>query len=347
MEGIKMKKTLNIIFALVLLVCFHDLTEAQVNVKKTAQTSMKFLSIPIGARGSAMGEAFSAVAGHSEAMYWNPAGIRDVDHVDISAHYNKWIADISYQNIAAVYNAESIGFFGLNVSSVNYGTFYGTRRSEVSPDGYVETGEFSPDAFYAGLTYARTISDNFSFGVNLKYIYQNLGSAYVGAEGGTTTEENKTVETKNSLLAFDLGVLYYTGYKDLRLAVVAQHLSKEVNYVESYGERYPLPYVVKAGLAMDILPFFLPENSEHVLTVAFDVLHPRDYSERVHFGFEYVFNEILAVRGGYKFNYDEDNLSIGIGVMPIVSNVSLRFDYAYNPFGVFDGVHRISFGTAF
>jgi len=41
------------------------------------------------------------------------------------------------------------------------------------------------------------------------------------------------------------------------------------------------------------------ENQSFIL--AFEALHPRDYTERYHIGGEYQYNNVLAVRAGYKF----------------------------------------------
>ena len=342
-----MARLLKISLALLLLICSQNQLQGQVNVKKTAQTSMKFLSVPVGARGAALGEAFITVANNAEAMFWNPAGVVNVKTMDFYIGYNKWIADIKHQSAGFVYNANDFGFFGINFSYVDYGTFYGTRRSDVDPQGYIETGEFSPTALLLGLVYSRAVSSKFSFGVNLKYAYQDLSSAYIGTIGAATTEENKEIGSKNDVLALDFGVLYHVGFKDLKFGFVVQNISEEVEYAKSYGQTYSLPYEIKAGMSMNVLSLFMPEKNQHSITVAIDALHPRDYSERVHLGLEYVFNNIFAVRSGYKFNYDEDNFAFGFGVMPTFADKNIRFDYAYNPFGVLDGVHRISFGTSF
>lgn len=38
-----------------------------------------------------------------------------------------------------------------------------------------------------------------------------------------------------------------------------------------------------------------------------------DYTERVNIGFEYGYNKMLFLRGGYKFNHDTEGLSLGLG----------------------------------
>ena len=88
-----------------------------------------------------------------------------------------------------------------------------------------------------------------------------------------------------------------------------------------------------------------PSNS--ALLIAVDAVHPRDYSERVHVGAEYLFADLLAVRAGYKTNYDEEALSMGFGVKYAVGGIGLRIDYSYSQLGAFDGVSRITIGGSF
>jgi hypothetical protein len=92
---------------------------------------------------------------------------------------------------------------------------------------------------------------------------------------------------------------------------------------------------------MDILDF-IGEHSGRSFIVAVDALHPRAYTQRIHVGAEYTY-EMLSVRAGYKFNYDEAGLTMGVGF-----NVEgVKIDYAYEDFGRLNMVNRISLGMAF
>jgi hypothetical protein len=332
-----MRNIMKFTLIIILLTLFTYPLMAQVGVEKTAQTAMKFLSVPIGARGAGMGDAFTAVCEGAEAMFWNPAGMARINKWDISGGYNQWLADIKHWHFDAVYNAQLIGVFGINVMYVDYGVFYSTIRSETDPSGYIDMGELKPVALAAGVAYSKQVSDRFSFGVNLKYIRQDFGDAYVGE-----VDDYDTVSNEYNTFAFDFGVLYYTGIKDLRIGVSAQHISQELEYIE---DEYPLPYIIKIGLAMDLLKAFGMENPSHSLTLAIDASHPRDFTERLHFGLEYWLYDMIALRAGYKINYDEDNVSLGVGIREKITG--MKVDYAYNPFGNFNAIHRISVGVGF
>jgi len=334
-----MNKLTKIVLPLILLIFLTDPLLGQVNLEKVAQTGLKFLSVSVGAHGAGMGDAFSAVANNAEAMFWNPAGMAYINKWNISGGYNQWIAGIKHQYTGLAYNTGNIGVLGVNLIWVDYGTAYGTRRSEADPRGYIETGPFSPSALSAGFTYSRQVSDRFSFGVNVKYVHQDLGTSYIGT--GETTEEFKEETKEINAFAFDFGTLYYIGFKDLRIAMCAKNVSAEYQYET---EAFSLPLTLRIGIAMDLLKAF-SINTKSSLILAIDAIHPRDYQERVHFGMEYSFYNMIALRAGYKFNYDEDNLSFGVGLKE--KRTGIKVDYAYNPFGDFDAVHRISVGVGF
>ena len=98
-------------------------------------------------------------------------------------------------------------------------------------------------------------------------------------------------------------------------------------------------------MAMDLLEAF-SEAEDQSLTLAVNWLHPRDYSERLHVGAEYGFMDMVFLRGGYKFNYDEESFSGGLGVKLGVNDFGIRAGYSYTAFGDFFGsVNRVSIGV--
>ncbi|RMD94844.1 MAG: hypothetical protein D6813_01465, partial [Calditrichaeota bacterium] len=58
-------------------------------------------------------------------------------------------------------------------------------------------------------------------------------------------------------------------------------------------------------------------------------------------GVEYSYLDILFLRGGYKFNFDEESWALGLGVR----FKGMRLDYSYSDFGdYFNPVHRFTVG---
>jgi len=338
LSGGKMMNIKKYILLSILLALIFTLPIQAGDMKKVAQSQMQWLSIPVGPRPSAMAGAYTAVANDASSVFWNPAGIAYTKGSNIFLTQTKWIADIDVNAAAFTYEVGNIGFFNFNISEVDWGTIHGTRRDNTASSGFIETMDFSPSNWGIGIGYARKMSDRFAIGGNLKYLYENLGSGMTGTMG-----EGKMYTAKMNLLALDIGTIYYTGFKDLRLAMTLQNFSSERQYRE---EKYPLPLTFKFGLAMDLTSLWMQE-SEHRLTLAVDAIHPRDYSERMYFGMEYGFKNMVFLRGGYKTNHDEQDLTLGAGLQYTIDNLGLGIDYSYIQFKHFDAVQMFGINIKF
>jgi len=78
-----MNKTLLIIFYL-FVTCISGLHGEMIN--RYGTTTANFLEIGVGS-GSAMGEAYVAVANDISSIYWNPAGLANVTRPFWEAHF--------------------------------------------------------------------------------------------------------------------------------------------------------------------------------------------------------------------------------------------------------------------
>lgn len=329
-----------------LTVCFLSvvgtLTFAQEHTR-VAQATMTFLEIGVGARAAGMGSTFNCVDDDASALFWNPAGISRIRGGAVSISQTRWLADMNQYAVAAAFGNSRWGTFGISAMIMDNGDFYRTRPVPAdlatNPEGYVFEGTFNVNQYMAGLAYGRRITDRFAFGGQVKYVYQDLGTVDVLIR--RSVEEDDIEEDKQNragALALDFGTVYYPGFKDLRFAMSFRHFSHSIKYAY---ESYELPLTFTLGLAGNILGFLGYEGSSHSLQVAVDAIHPRDYGERIHLGAEYVFAGALSLRGGYKFNYDVEGISAGIGLRM----KHLNFDYAYTPFeAAFGPVQRLSVG---
>jgi len=255
-----------------------------------------------------------------------------------------WIADINQDALALAIPVKGIGVLSAGARYIDFGVQQGTillpGSSSPTAKGWDYTGEFSPSSYQIGLGFAQKITDRFSYGLCVSYAKENLGTVYFADELTGSREQPQSKSTSLGLVNIDFGVLYYTGFRDLRIGMTLKNFSQEKSY-GSVGN--PIPMEMRFGLAMDLLSIFY-ENTEHELLLAWDLSHPRDYTERQHFGLEYVFSDFFALRMGYKTNYDEEDISFGAGLLPKfgVGGVNVGFDYAIVPFGVFDSIQVLS-----
>ena len=76
----------------------------------------------------------------------------------------------------------------------------------------------------------------------------------------------------------DIGAIYFTGFRDLHLSVCIQHFGPDIKMLR---DKFRMPLIFKVGLAYDLIHF----NNQR-LTLATDLVHPTDNTERMNFGME-------------------------------------------------------------
>ncbi|MBX3009064.1 MAG: PorV/PorQ family protein [Melioribacteraceae bacterium] len=326
---------------LILITLFHSLNAQD---KKLAQTGMKFLSVSTDARSSGFGEAITAVdLGSASAIFYNPATMASIhEFTSLTVGNVSWIADIKHLHSAIAFAPfdGDYGVFGISFQSVDYGEFLGTIVAD-NEQGYIDVGTYSPTAMAIGIGYAKALSTKFSVGGNVKYVKQDLGSSIIDVDdaGGYVQESNSL-----GAMAFDFGILYKTGFKSLNFGMSVRNFSTELKYKE---ETFQLPLTFRIGLSMDAMDLIDVDKNNHSLIVAVDASHPRDYSEQLFIGGEYTFMNTFSLRAGFVSPADEHNFSAGFGIKRNIAGMNIGVDYAYQPFGIFDNVHRFSFNFSF
>lgn len=302
--------------------------------EKLAQTGMQFLSIATDARASGMGEATTTLAMKSTSLFFNPAGMANLNATsDFTFTQINWIADIDLNAFAVALSPADgkYGVLGFSLVSAKYGDVEGTMVYPNS-QGYIETELFKPSALSIGVGYARALSDKFNIGGQVKFVNEYLGKSVVPGANGFEVKKN----TANSF-AFDFGTLFNSGYKDLTVGMSVRNFSQEITYED---EGFQLPLAFRIGLSIDVMEFFPDlKSKQHSLFTALEAIHPRDHSEQLNLGAEYSFMQTFYARTGYMFNRDECGVSLGFGL----KKYGFCIDYGYTPYGLFDNVQRITF----
>lgn len=311
---------------------------AQTNLSKTAQSTMNFLLVGTSSKASAMGEAFVTMGKGSESLFYNPAGLPLINKsFDINLNYTQWIADITYMSGGVAWNLYEFGVVGAHLLTVDYGTINGTsliRESELSqyPLGYKDNGLVSNvGAYVVGLTYGKSITQEFSMGVTMKLAGQNLGQSKFGAD----TKDNDATK-----IAFDAGVRYQTGYKEFSFGMFIRNFATNIKREEIEEQ---LPLLFSFGASINLMQLVSEEMSkDNSVVLAADFLHQNNYSERVNLGLEYKFMNMVSLRGGYQTNRDLASWSGGVGFHTTLSDYNIEFNYSYSSFEIFDSVNRLS-----
>jgi hypothetical protein len=340
---------MNNIHRVLRLCCVISFVASSAYAQKVGSTSMQFLHVMPSARATALGDAYSVWASGAEAVFWNPSGLALIQNQEVSLTYVDWIFDT--QQGALSYGAPlgDIGAVGLQIQYVNFGEFEETSLDRPyinDPFAPGITGRtFRPFSYLIGLTYARSLTDKFAVGIGMKYAHESLFNGQM-VTAMIQQGLNETVKTWADALLFDLGIRYNTGYQSIQVAASVQNFGANAKYAK---ESSPVPLLFRFGIAADLIgatALLLSDETDNRLGVAFDLFQPNDYAQQAHLGVEYEFTGTVALRAGYKFNYDYEGLTLGGGIKHTIGSVKLSFDYSYGSIGTYLGsVQRISLGA--
>jgi len=301
--------------------------------QRRGASTLSFLKNDMSPRSTALSGASVALNVDGYSIYNNPSAIADQENFTASISNYSLGAGIQ-QSFASVIlpRKNKLSAFGFSLNMLNSGEM--EVRTEFQPEG---TGEkFFVTNLAAGLSYAAQLSDMFSAGVTLKYIYEQIE------------------EFSNSTLAADVSFLYKTDFKQLKFAVMVQNFGGNSsinggglqvdfnrNQDNTFTEEYTVPTVFSLGAS------FVPwEEENQSLLVVLQLNHPNDNSENYRLGLEYQYRKLLYLRGGLKLNVKSQPFpTFGLGLRHRIGGHPLFIDYAVNPTEFLGTLHTI--GLAF
>ena len=303
-------------------------------------SSFQFLKLGVGARGVAMGESFVAVANDASALFWNPAGLVQFSDNQVLAAHTEYVVDIRHDFFGAVYHLTEQDAIGASFTSLHMDDMEITTESQ--PFG---TGRFFSFGDIAiGISYAKRMTDQFSFGATVRYV-----------------EETLDVLKMRSVMV-DLGTYYWTGLGSTRFAVAISNFGADVTpsgSVTTFSggtadkfQSFSLPTIFKLGIAFEPV-----RSDDQRLTASLQLNHPNDNSEHFRIGLEYSWQNMFFLRGGVKRTIgqrllstdatSEEDFSLGAGVTVPVQISKVSADYAFVNFNRLGSVHRISLAFTF
>ncbi len=345
-------------------------TDDQVNQDNTpyGTTAAEFLLFGAGARGTALGTAYAAIASDVSALYYNPAGIALMPRAGAMVGTYDYVADTRYS-----WGGIAFPFSGGSRSvGIQVGTF-GFKDQPVytaeQPEG---TGSvYSVSQTVAGITFAQNFSDRFSAGITAKGVFDNLG------------------EASGQAFAVDFGTNFHAQLSGhpIRFSFVVSNLGTNLSYSGSALETdaprdsipgeapvpqnpqpsqfrtkdFPLPTIFRVGLAYDLIA-----GDNNRLTLLSDFNQPNNNAAGFSAGGEWMSQRLggspfgFAIRGSYSYAAannldpvdpattalsDEENLqglALGGGLNYGTGNFNVGFDYAWKYLGVLGSTNFFS-----
>lgn len=285
-------------------------------------TTAQFLQIAAGARGAAMGEAYSALVDDAFALDWNPAGLINLKNKSLVLMHSPYLAGTYNDYFAYAENAGEVGSWGLSAKYMNFGEISQTDASGM------ELSKFTPYDLSVNVGFACYVSafnkepeDRFVLGATGKFVRSEI------------------VSTDNTVSA-DIGLLTPSMFDGgFRLALSAQNIMGTLRLDKEVSQ---LPLILRFGS--------LTRLSGNVNFTA-DIVAVRNNLPFLAMGGEAripVYSEMdVFLRAGFNTRAVTDlggthNVSLGGGLR----YGSYQLDYAFSPFGELGTVHRLSISMA-
>lgn len=308
----------------------------------TAQTTAKyageFLSIGAGARSLGMGGAHVALANDVTAVYWNPAGLAQLNYPEISLMHAEQFAGIVKYNFGALalphgkdasfgvglirLAVDDIPFTRLPREDLDLGEPYVDENGVTRINRPFVEREFSNAEYAFFLSYARAKSAYLSYGGSVKIVQKGFDdtSAWgIGFDIGAQLRLRNGLRLGANLQDATTTILAWnTGRKELIAPTlkIGATLPMSVGFLK--GTLFP---AVDADIRF--------EGREQAAQIS-----GGPASMDIHAGFEYLYKESLALRAGT----DTGNFSAGAGLrLP-----KLEVDYAFMSHSDLKNTHRIS-----
>lgn len=285
---------------------------AHAGIDDAGTTAGNFLSVGTGAGILSMGGATLGTGGDLNAAAWNPAVLGRLASSQYALSHASLALDVSQDWIAAS------GRVGRSETRWAASALYQNDGSFDGRDAFgAPTGSFDVSNLALGLALARPFSPDVTAGVRLNVVRESLGPA------------------SGAGLGFDLGLQARRGA--FGFGAAARNLGGRMKYDSG---SYDLPGVFGLGASWS--------DAAKGLRLALDANFPRAYYNDVRLGGEWIWQQRVALRAGYRLELGAEqgeplggpSFGLGTGVN------GLWFDYAFLAGdGQAQGAHR--FGLTF
>jgi long-subunit fatty acid transport protein len=295
---------------------------SKLDATDSGTTGFSFLNLPVGARATAMGQAFGSIPNDIQGLVYNPASLATMAASQVSFQHLSYVEDVTQE-------AFSFGHAGRQEEmswgfSSNYLRVADITRTVATPsgtgDGYTEAGTFSTYDLALGLSAAGPVTDELKVGGTVKFIRESLVDASANAG------------------AIDLGGVYRLNDEhSWNVGVAMQNFGMASKFADAAVK---LPTSFRVGISGQ--PF-----SQWLL--ATDYLKRVDTGGEFDVGIEVTPRRFISLRMGYRYQLTRPDLggfsdfSAGIGLR----HNRMSFDYAFIPLGDLGMTHRLSVSYRF
>jgi len=265
-------------------------------------------AVGFGARQLGMGGATVANVNTSSSIFWNPAGLANVDRSEVQLFHMTLFMDTRYDFAALAYPTLSLGTFGIGAGDLSSGKF---DRVE----NYQTIGEFSSRQNVFMFGYGFPLFKGLYTGMTVKGVHYDIAGY------------------RDSGFGFDLGMIYKVGFmKGLTLGFKGTDIGGPSIKLNTEDQRYPM--ALRGGIAYENLI-----SQKHSLMINFDYENTSKLGSDIYTGGEFGLNQMLFLRVGYM----GDKMTFGGGV----AYRGINIDYAFATMSDLESSHRLSLSYSF
>jgi hypothetical protein len=333
--------------------------------------SGEFLLLGAGARGTALGGAYAALATDVTSMYYNAAGLAQLARPAFMLSTSAYLADTRYSWVGLAFPTAG-GARAIGISMGSFGFSDQPIYTLADPEGNGRTYSVR-ETFISG-TYAQNFSDRFSAGVTLKFINDRLGTAKaqgVALDFGTNFHASVGARPiRASFVIQNLGTNLEHSGQDLIVGVTREpplgtvDIPQEPQSAVLSTTAWTLPVLFRVGVALDLVV-----QGNNRLTLLSEFTQPNNTKPGAGAGFEWSMQNIgqrgfsVAARGSYTIQPDNetndlvlglptresggtftsDGLALGGGLEYSRGNTRLGFDYAWKSLGTLGSTNFLTF----
>ncbi|MBQ6049461.1 MAG: type IX secretion system outer membrane channel protein PorV [Bacteroidaceae bacterium] len=291
------------------------------NMFNPVNTSVTSLSIAPDARAGAMGDVGGATEADVNSQYWNPAKYPfNIGRAGVAISYTPWLRklvnDINLANMTGFYRIGDYSAFSASLRFFSLGEVFVSDMDDMTINPY----EMAIDAGYS-----RMLSECFSMGVNMRFIYSDIKYDY-------TAESSAGKAFAADIALYRLGY-FMAGNRECSFGwgLNISNIGSKISYGGDDNSEF-IPTNLRLGLN-----FTVPFNEYNKFSVAADVnkmlvpTYPKqetdepdnDYEDRV----QRDYYDISPIAGIFKSFYDAPN-----GFKEEMQEIqwSLGAEYTYN-----------------
>ena len=270
---------------------------------KNITTAVPFLTITPDSRAAGMGDVGVATSPDANSAYWNAGKLAFIDKgYGASLSYTPWLGkiinDMKLVHLSGFYKINREETVGASLKYFDLGDI------QLRDGNNVSLGNYNPREMAFDVTYSRLLTDHFSLGGSLRYIYSNLTGAL----------SNNNDATSAHSVAADIGVYYTKPFESknatLSLGASISNIGAKINYTNSSNADF-IPTNLRLGGAykmeldpMNTLTFALDFNKLMVPTTV-----PGSRNKPLLNG---IFGSFSDAPGGWQEELSEITISGGV-----------------------------------